>query len=65
MWGYILLILTWVGIIIIEPKVIETTVYVKPPQNGFVVKTFEENRCIGETGETVVWRTVESVKVEN
>jgi len=64
MWGWILFLLTWVFIIVADPKVVETTVYVKPPQNGFVIKTFEENRCVDDTGETVVWRVVESVKVE-
>lgn len=65
MFGWVFLILTWIVIIIADPKVVEQTVYIQPPQNKYVVKTFEENRCVDGTGETIVWRTVESVKVED
>jgi hypothetical protein len=36
----------------------------KVPEPYFIVKTFETNTCISNTGETIVTRTIEQVKVE-
>ena len=34
------------------------------PEPYFIVKTYEENTCVNGSGNTVVYRTVEQMKVD-
>jgi len=34
------------------------------PEDRYIVTTFEKNLCKTDTNETVVWKTVEKVKVD-
>ena len=71
MWGWVLLILTWVWVVELSDitwkmacKGVEPEIQVvyKIPEPHMIVKSVEENVCQNGNCETKVWRTVESLK---
>jgi len=73
MFGWILLILTWIWIVELSDKTWkmqckgvepEVQVVYKIPEPHMIVKSVEENTCKDGQCETKLWRTVESIKGE-
>ena len=66
MFGWILLVLTWMMITVVSITETPSTEVSKPEplEEKFVIKTFEKTVCKDDTDETYVWRTVESVKID-
>ena len=66
--GWVVAILSWLYMwFVLMPATVPTIVEKEVcniPENSYVVKTFEKNTCIDNTDKTIVWQTIESVKVE-
>ena len=65
MWGWILFFLTWIVIFATasdETETVPVGYQNGPPEEKFVITTFEKNVCKDSTNQTFVWKTVESVK---
>lgn len=72
MIGWVLLALTWWWMftyvwgteVSCEDRPEPVCAVVPEPENKFVVKTLEKNLCLTNTGETIVWKTIESIKTD-